>query len=501
MQRGRLKVSLILTVLVICFIFPVLKPVHAQEAGYSHMCYTTFTVPTINGQWSSDWSSGLQTTFGSNAVFTDEWYLAAINPSTVYYYLIIETMDNTNDSKDFIQISLDGGMTADSAPTSTDFAINFTSNAVCTWYQGNGVGWTKIATPTSSVFQWGESFGSSPTYKTPHLILELSLLKTSTVLGSTQILGPEFWMLIETYDANSAGYGLQSWPAVPPSNPDVPSTYGDIPYTSTVNPASTPTLASSSAPTPTPTPTSTPTPTPTLTPTSNPSSKLMPTSTPISTQPSSANPWFGYEAIGKQVSHLPASETITLCNYTTPPNPVVITQINIYLTGVPQGSSVSALIFANEPQTNFPKGGEPIAQSLEKLTVTSVTGQWYNFTMNYSTSPNTVYWLGYYSDQPTSYFFDDSNNSVAVTSQPRDANSSVLPVSWSFQGKSVMSLYALYTNAEKAPSPTTAHPNSDTQTSSFGDTLFILGVIGMETLIVATHQASGRKQFPLPKKA
>jgi len=338
MQRGRLKVSLILTVLVICFIFPVLKPVHAQEAGYSHICYTTSTVPTINGQWSSDWSSGLQTTFGANAVFTDEYYMAAINPSTVYYYLIIETMDNTNDSKDFIQINLDGGMTADSAPTSTDFAINFTSNAVCTWYQGNGVGWTKIATPPSSVFQWGESFGSSPTYTTPHLILELGLLKTSTVLGSTQILGPEFWMLIETYDANSAGYGLQSWPAVPPSNPDVPTTYGDIPYTSTVNPASTTTLASSSAPTPTPTPTSTPTPTPTLSPTPSPTPSPSP-------------------------SPLPTS-----------------------------------------------------------------------------------------SPTPT-------------------------------------------------PSRTTAHPNSDTQTSSFGDTLFILGVIGMETLIVATHQASGRKQFPLPKKA
>jgi len=389
---------------------------------------------------------------------------------------------------------LDGGMTADSAPTSTDFAINFTSNAVCTWYQGNGVGWTKIATPASFVFQWSESFCSSPTYETPHLILELSLLKTSTVLGGTQILGQEFWMLIETYDANSAGYGLQSWPSVPSSNPNVPSTYGDIPYTSTVNPASMPSPTSSSAPTPTPTPTSTPTPTPTLTPT--------PTSTPISTQPSPASPRFGYEAIGKQVSHLSASETITLCNYTTPPNPVVITQISIYLEGVPQGSSVSALIFANEPQTNFPKGGDPIAQSLEKLTVTSVTGQWYDFTMNYSTSPNTVYWLGYYSDQPTNYFFDQSNNSITLTSQPRDNNSSLLPVSWSFQGKSVMSLYALYTNAEKAPSPTTTpHPNSAIQTSSFGDTLFILGVIGMETLIMATHQASGRKQFPLPKKA
>jgi hypothetical protein len=294
----------------------------------------TYTVPTINGQWSSDWNSGLQTTFGANAAFTDEWYLAATNPETVYYYLMIETMDNTNDSKDFIQINLDGGMTADSAPTSTDFAINFTSNAVCTWYQGNGVGWTKIATPTSDVFQWGESFGSSPTYQTPHLILELSLLKTSTVLGGTQILGPEFWMLIETYDANSAGYGLQSWPAVPSSNPDVPSTYGDIPYTRTVNPASTPTSTSSSAPTPPPTPNPTlartPSPTPSPSPSSSPTSSRTPTPT---------------------------------------------------------------------------------------------------------------------------------------------------------------------------PSPTTAHPNSDTQTSSFGDTLFILGVIGMETLIVATHQASGRKQFPSPKKA
>jgi hypothetical protein len=64
-----------------------------------------------------------------------------------------------------------------------------------------------------------------------------------------------------------------------------------------------------------------------------------------------------------------------------------------------------------------------------------------------------------------------------------------------------MSLYALYTNAGKAPSPTTAHPNSGTQTSSFGDTIFILGVIGMETLLVTTQRASGRKQFSLPKKA
>ena len=490
MHRSLLKIEVILIVLAMCFILPVSKPAYAQEAGYSHMCYQTLTPPVINGQWSSEWNSGLQTTFGTNANFTDEYYLASASPSSVVYYcLIIETGDNTNDTGDFIQISFDGGMTADSAPSSTDFAINFTSNAVCTWYQGNGAGWTQIATPSSDVFQWNESFSSSPSYSTPHLILEMSLLKTSTELGGTQILGPEFWMLIKTYDANSTGSGLQSWPSMPPSSPDVPSTYGNIPYTTGSAPTSTSNPQSTGTPTPTPTPAPTPT----------------PTSTPVPTKPPSVTPQFGYETVGKQVSSSRASKTITLCNYTTPPHAGVIVQISIYLAGVPQGSSVMAVIFADEPHVHFPQGGDPVAQSLENLSVTSVTGQWYNFKMNYSVSPNTVYWLGYYSDQATSYFFDTSNNSITVTSQPKDNSSNWLPVSWSYRDQSVMSLYALYTYAEPAPSPTPSptivHANSAVQSSSFGDTLFILVVIGMESLIVATHQASGRKQFPSPKKA
>jgi hypothetical protein len=261
------------------------KPAHAQEAGYSHMCYETSTTPTINGQWSSEWTSGLQTTFGANANFTDEWYLAATSPSTVvYYYHLIETMDNTNDTGDFIQICFDGGMTADSAPSSTDFAINFTDNTYCTWYKGNGAGWTQIATPSLSDFQWNESFSSSPKYSTPHLILEMSLLKTSTDLGGTQIIGPEFWMLIETYDANSAGYGLQSWPTVPPSSPDVPSTYGDIPYTAGVAPTPTPT------PGPTAAPTAAPTPQPTAKPTTSPTASPAPTAKPTATPTPSPSP-------------------------------------------------------------------------------------------------------------------------------------------------------------------------------------------------------------------
>jgi hypothetical protein len=222
--------------------------------------------------------------------------LAASNPSVVYYYLLIETLDNSNNTGDFVQICFNGGMTADSGPSSTDFAINFTSNAVCTWYQGNGVGWTQIATPSLSVFQWSESFSSSPTYGTPHLILEMSLLKTSTELGGSQIIGPEFWMLLQTYDAQFAGSKVQSWPTMPPSSPDVPKTYGDITYSQSAAPnyvqGSNQTPNATPSPTPTPTHTASPTPVPTPSPTTN----LTATSRPVSTQIPSPTPQFENES-------------------------------------------------------------------------------------------------------------------------------------------------------------------------------------------------------------
>ena len=301
-----LKLNIVFIVLALSFVLAASLPIKAQEAGYSHMCYmvTTTPPPTINGQQlSSEWTDGLKTTFGTNASFVDEWYLAQTTPSSVvYYYLLIETMDNTNDTSDFIQICFDGSMTANSAPSSTDFAVNFSSNSICTWYQGNGTGWTQIATPSLNTFQWSESFSSSPTSSTPHLILEMSLLKTSTELGGTQILGPEFWMLIQTYDAHFVGYGLQSWPTTPPSNPDIPKTYGDITYSREAAPNYTqgstqiPNATLTSTPSPTPTPTHKASPTPTPVPTSGVTTNSTSTLTPLSTQPPSPTPQFEYES-------------------------------------------------------------------------------------------------------------------------------------------------------------------------------------------------------------
>jgi hypothetical protein len=243
-------------------------------------------------------------------------------------------------------------------------------------------------------------------------------------------------------------------------------------------------------------------PTPTLLLTSTPVSNATQTPTPTEptatldlTDPLITTSKLGYAAIGKEISSREAPKTITLCNYTTPPYSGTIVQISIYLKGIPEGSHVKAVIFANEPQANFPQGGEPIAQSPDTLTVTSVSGEWYNFTMNYSASKNTIYWLGYYSDNFTQYFFDPSNSSISITSQPKVENSSWLPVGWSYQDKSIMSLNALYASANPQPSATSSRPDSTTSESglSFQDMIFVLLIIGAEAAIVITRRPREKK--------
>jgi len=160
-------------------------------------------------------------------------------------------------------------------------------------------------------------------------------------------------------------------------------------------------------------------------------------------------------------------------------------QISIYLAGIPKGSIVKAMIFANEPKANLPKEGEPIAQSIETLNVTSTKRQWYNFTMNYPASMDTTYWLGYYSDCPTHYFFDPGNGFITVTSLPEDGTIGWFPVGWSYQTNSVMSIYALY--AFKNPQPTTTPVRLSAALSPM-DVLLLLLIMGAESAIVAVYR-------------
>jgi hypothetical protein len=224
-----------------------------------------------------------------------------------------------------------------------------------------------------------------------------------------------------------------------------------------------------------------------------------PTATPEPTQPLITTSKFAYEATGEEYSSLQAPNTITLCNYTTPPDTGIIVQISICLTGIPEGSNVRAVIFPNEPDANFPLGGEPLAQSSNTLNVASVSGEWYNFTMNYPASQNTVYWLGYYSDNFTRYFFDANSDHISVTSQPKDENSQWFPVVWHYQGKTIMSLYAQYTVADPQHTPTPSNTDSAISgisgpAQSFQDTFFVLLIMGAEFTIVVTDQNHKKKE-------
>ncbi len=239
-------------------------------------------------------------------------------------------------------------------------------------------------------------------------------------------------------------------------------------------------------PTPSPTPSSTPTPTPTSTPKPTPSPTPKPTpeldeNTPKPIMHNNMTT-FGYTTPGASSSSLKLPKTFTLCNYTSPNDAGTITEINIYLTDISAGSQIKAVIFANEPTANFPQGGEPIAQSTEIIMDSYVSGQWYNFTINYTAMQNTVYWIGYYSSDSTKYLCDSNDAYLTVTSQPKEDSSSWLPVGWGYEGKKIMSLCAVYvpTDGQSSFSDT---DTADISTDSLQDTLFVMLIICGESVI------------------
>lgn len=92
--------------------------------------------------------------------------------------------------------------------------------------------------------------------------------------------------------------------------------------------------------------------------------------------------------------------------------------------------------------------GDPIAESEQSLINQTISGQWFSSTINYSAKLNTTYRIGYYSDALTQYAYNLNNDYLTVTSQPKIENSNWLPVSWSYEEKSILSMCAVYTHAE-----------------------------------------------------
>jgi hypothetical protein len=239
------KISIAIFCVLALFMLALSGNVAAYNAAYTHTDYLSGTVPTIDGQYAQgdDWVASGTQTFGTNGIFRDEWTF-----TPVAYCILIETTDNTNDAGDYWQVTFDstadGGATepnGGTAPKTDDYMVNVTGHgttATCQWYKGNGATWTPVTSPSSANFIQAQSLSSSPKIGTPHYILEMFIDKTNTELG-TVIMGYNWAQYVAYYDAHVGGNGLQSWPpasATPPGNPNVPDSWGYIPYAFEANP-------------------------------------------------------------------------------------------------------------------------------------------------------------------------------------------------------------------------------------------------------------------------
>lgn len=219
------------------FILALASNVAAYNDAYTHTCYNSGTLPTIDGKYiaNEEWAASKSETFGTNGIWRDFW----ASSGGVFENILIETADNTNDAGDYWQICFDGSADSGTAPQEDDFRVDIVGHGesqTVTWYKGTGTGWTAIASPPATDFICAQSLDVSPLISTQHYILEMSVNKQSTALGGSQILGMQFAMRIAYYDAHEGGNGLQEWPPAPATR-DNPSGWGYIPYEMAPNPS------------------------------------------------------------------------------------------------------------------------------------------------------------------------------------------------------------------------------------------------------------------------
>jgi hypothetical protein len=196
---------------------------HAAASGYVHTTYFLANPVTMDGKWTAndEWADTEIVNFGSQTCILRSKWSAASDFSTIYQYILVEVLnDNTNDANDLLQFCFDGDASGGSTPQSGDIRIDITGHKNVTAYNGNGAGWTQVATP--SQFTWANSTNSSPTSSTSHWIYEIYITDKPS-FGISAV----YWMRIAVYDASNAAAGTRAWP---PTSRDVPSDWGDIEY-------------------------------------------------------------------------------------------------------------------------------------------------------------------------------------------------------------------------------------------------------------------------------
>jgi len=136
---------------------------------------------------------------------------------------LIEFPDDTDDATDMWQICIDGAYDEGTAPNANDVKIEIEGHTTLTVYVGDGQEWTELQT---TAVTWAESLTTTSSwspYNETHYVVEVKADKAA--LGSWGGNPPPHGLRVAMYDASNASQGWIAWP---PTDPDVPETWGLI---------------------------------------------------------------------------------------------------------------------------------------------------------------------------------------------------------------------------------------------------------------------------------
>ncbi len=241
------KTGIVIICMLLVFVLAFAGNVTAYNADYTHVLYQSSNVPVIDGTYTADdpdWIASGKEEFGNGAAFHDQWVM---DPNILC--LIVEVTDNTDDSGDKLTICFDG--TAEGGATEPDGGPNPTAydkklevtghggSATVQWFVGDGSVWVVSSVSSSGFLELAQDLVSTPTIEAEHYVYEMNIMKLDTSLGSP-LMGYTWAKFVSYYDENSGE--TQQWPpadATPAGSPDVPDSWGYIPYAQEPNPTPT----------------------------------------------------------------------------------------------------------------------------------------------------------------------------------------------------------------------------------------------------------------------
>ncbi|HEX9261312.1 MAG TPA: hypothetical protein VF893_02160 [Candidatus Bathyarchaeia archaeon] len=193
----------------------------AYLANYSYAEWGGFTI-TFDGKWTSsgEWAGAPWMDLSSMAQFRG---VVDMTSGTLQYNIIEFFTDTTNDAGDYWQICMENTETGASAPGSVDYRIELVGHSTLKVYQGNGTGWTLLASPPAG-FAIKDSLSTSPLSSTPHWQCEIQIDKVGSPINAIPPIG----IRVACYDASNAAAGEQAWPPNSVSSVNIPAQWGSI---------------------------------------------------------------------------------------------------------------------------------------------------------------------------------------------------------------------------------------------------------------------------------